>query len=468
MIQNISIFGVTIGQIEKFLVYKFCPALFFICIILFVYGELKNRKTKKIKELKKARKKHGHGIIFGLRRGKEVFSPQNDEGAVGVFSASGTGKTTAVGIPTLRSWKGTSFTIDISGDIYTQCSNMQNKLKFEPESNETIPYNIFGCIDRLTTLEDRYEALEQLAFLIMPNEININENGKYFLDNGRKILTASLIAFYDIQMDFIEICEKIVGSSYKELFSEIDRTNNNLAIMYINSFVGVSEQNVSGCKQSCDDAIKLFATNSKVKRSIHRPNGKEPAIEPQIIENHNIFLVVEDPKLELYSPLLNIITSQLMQYISNRKVNEKSKTILLFLDEFASLKIDSNTILEALRKYRKRKCRMMIMTQSLADLDILYDEKITNAIMSNLKYKVLLGGLGDVRSQKYFADLIGFKDTIKYSKSSNSHDTTQTETEVKEYKIEPAELDRQGKNIAILIHNEADGYLKLKKNYCFK
>lgn len=441
-------------------------AVFLAVVVLFL-DKMKSRKKKKLKELKIARPNKAKGIIFGKQKGKVVYSPAGNEGSIGVFSASGTGKTSAVGIPTLRSWTGTSFTIDISGDICRNCPDMPNKLIFDPESNETNAYNIFGAIDNLNTLDDKNEALEQLAFLLMPDNAT-NDNAKFFADSGRKILTASLIAFYGVGMDFIAICEKIVGSSWIDLFKAIDETRNEIGMMYINSFEGASEANTAGCKQSCDDALKLFATNAKVKKSIHRPKKGEVTIQPKMIENHNIFIIVDDPKLDLYSPLLNIITSQQMQYISNRKVTDISKNILLFLDEYASLKLEAITILEALRKYRKRKCRVMIMTQNLADLDILYGKDTTRAIMANLRFKVLLGGLGETESQRYFADLLGYKKTKKQSKSRNSKQTTLTESEEREYIIEPAELDRQGKNTVILIHPENEGYMLLQKNYYFK
>lgn len=460
----------TFNQIDK-MINEYAPIIAICGLILIVFflilDKINARKKRRLKELKQASPAKAKGIIFGKRKGKVIYSPAGSEGSVGVFSASGTGKTSAVGIPTLRSWTGTSFTIDISGDICKNCPDMPHKLIYEPESPDTVAYNIFGAIDDLKAPEDKNEALEQLAFLLMPDQAE-SDNAKFFKDNGRKIVTASLIAFYWAEMDFIEICEKIVGSGWKELFRAIDETENEAAMMYINSFEGASEQNTAGCKQACDDALKLFATNAKVKKSIHRPIREEITIQPKMIENHNIFVIVDDPKLDLYSPLLNIITSQQMQYISNRKVNDKSKNILLFLDEYASLKLEANTILEALRKYRKRKCRVMIMTQNLADLDILYGKETTRAIMANLRFKVLLGGLGETESQKYFAELIGYKDTTRHSKSSNANTTTHTESEAKEYVIEPAELDRQGKDTVILIHPENEGYMLLKKNYYFK
>lgn len=72
-------------------------------------------------------------------------------------------------------------------------------------------------IDRLNSIEDKNEALEQFAFLLMPDSNTMSDTSRFFQTEGRKILTASLIAFYHQQLDFIEICEKIVFSSWKEL-----------------------------------------------------------------------------------------------------------------------------------------------------------------------------------------------------------------------------------------------------------
>lgn len=426
-------------------------------------------KNRQLKELKKGSRKKAHGIIFGKQGIRLVYSPEDKEGHVGVFSASGTGKTASIGIPTLRAWKGTSYTIDISGDICKNCPDMPHKLVYVPEKSDTIPYNIFSPIDDLTEIEDKYEALEQLAFLLMPEEVNMNDNARFFLVNGRKILTASLIAFYSKGMDFIEIAERIVGSSWQELFRDIDNTENIDAIRYINSFEGANEANTAGCKQSADDALKLFATNGKIKKSIRRPKKGEQAVEPKKIEHNNIFVVVGEDKLSLYAPLMNILTSQLVNYIGTRKVKKNSPSVLLFLDEFGSLKLDSELILDGVRRFRKRRCRIMVLMQNTVDLNLLYGADATRAILSNLKYKVLLGGLGEPESQKYFAELIGYKDSTKHSTSSNAKQTTHTESESKEWVIEPADLDRQGKDTVILIaSDEPEGYMKLKKNYYFK
>ena len=434
-------------------------------VLALVYDQHRKHKQAAVRFGTPAR---AHGVIFGKKGARLAYSPEDAEGHVGVFSASGTGKTSAVGIPTLRSWQGTSYVVDISGDIYRNCPKMPNKLVFEPDNSSTIPYNIFSAIDALKSSEDKNEALEQLAFLLMPEPPQLNENARFFLINGRKILTASLIAFYGDGMDFIPICEKIVSSSWRDLFRAIDATENQNAQMYITSFIGTSEQNTAGCKQSCDDSLKLFATNGHIRRSVRRPMAAETAVEPRKIEENNLFVLITEDKLSLYSPLLNIISSQMMQYIGTRQISTNSPTILLFLDEFGSLKIDADLVLDAVRRFRKRKCRLMLLTQNTVDMELLYGKSATRAILSNLRFKALLGGLGEPESQKYFAELIGYAIAKRKSTTTSNNGSSHTKAESLEWLIDPADLDRQGKNTLLLLSSDFEhGYIRLKKNFYF-
>lgn len=435
------------------------PCLVILGIILFIIAWIIHHPHKKI-QLKKAGKKKAHGILFGKQGLKVVYSPTNQEGHVAVFGGSGLGKTSALLIPTLLNWTGTSFTIDISGDI---CKNvdMPNKLIYEPGNPQSIPYNIFGSIDLLKNEDDQNECLEELAFLMMPDSEKMSDASRFFNSEGRKILTASLIAFYHNGMDFIPICEKIINSSWKDLFNAIDETGNHKAYQYINGFLGTSEQNIAGCKQAADSVLKLFATNERIKRTIRRPALKEPDFTPSKLEKSNVFIVIDDSKLKLYSPLLHIITAQSLEYFSNRPNNSKT-TILFCLDEFASL--GKMEITDALRKLRKKNVRIMMLTQSMADIDLIYGRDERMAMMNNYRFKVILGA-NDTETQEYFAKLIGYKNATRTSTSSNANQTTYTKSETKEFAIEPAELAHLGKKL-ILLH--PNGFMILKKNFYYK
>lgn len=450
---------------EKFFIVIACISLL---LLLFLQGrgKVKSNNQKKLVNLKWGKRGKVHGVIFGRKGNKVLYSETTKEQHCFVCAGTGKGKTSSLLIPTLRSWTGSSLTIDISGDISKNCPNMENKLVFEPEDNQTIPYNVFSIIDKMDNIDKKNEALCQLAILLMPETPNMNDNAKFFLMNGRKILMASLIAFYHENLDFCEICRKVVSSSWQSLFNEIDEIGNQEAILYINGFVGANEANTSGCYQQVCEAINLFATNVNIRNGVRRPSKGEMALEPSYIETSNIFVIVQDEKLELYAPLMNIIVSQFMQYISSRVVNKgTSKTILLALDEYASLHIDSGMILEATRKYRKRLCRLMILTQNLADLIILYGQNVTRGLIGNFDYKVLLGGIGDLESLETFSKLIGYKETKKRSVSRSASGTSRTESEDKEYIIEPSELDRLGDDMILI---SPEGYFRLQKNFYFK
>lgn len=435
------------------------PALVIISLCLVAFVCIVDFKRKN--QLKKAPKSKAHGVIFGKKGFSLVYSPTSQEGHIAVFGGSGLGKTSALLIPTLRSWTGSSFTIDISGDINSNCPNVPHKLVYEPANADSIPYNIFGAIDKMSDKNDQNEALEEIAFLMMPDDDRMSDTSKFFQTEGRKILTASLIAFYHAGMDFIPICEKVVQNGWKDLFQAIDSTNYFPAIQYINSFEGASEQNTAGCKQACDMVLKLFATNEKVKKTIRRPRRDEMDFTPARIEKYNVFIVVDDSKLKLYSPLLHIITAQSLEYFSQRS-NQNKHTILFCLDEFASL--GKMEITDALRKLRKKRVRIMMLTQSMADIDLIYGHDERMAMMNNYRFKVVLGA-SDTDTQEYFAKLIGYQDAKKHSTSSNANQTTHTESEAKEWVIEPADLARLGENLVLL---NPDGYMKLKKNYYFK
>ncbi len=442
--------------------------LILILFILFphfkkIQNHFHKKPSKKMTHLKKRSRKKTQGIVFGRYRfGRLISSPTDAEGHIAVFGGPGLGKTTALLVSTLRTWQGTSLTVDISGDI---CKNIDkpNKMVFEPENPHSTPYNIFGAIDELEDEDEQNEVLEQLALQLLPDAAKSSSSDatEFFTSEGRKILTASFIAFYHKGFDFTKICEMVVDHDYESLFELIKKTQNPNAIRFITSFAGTNEKNTAGCKQAVDKVLKLFATNAKIKKTIRRPNENESSFTPKELEKHNVFIIIDDAKLKLYAPVLRIITSQCMEFFSMRE-NYKKPTILFALDEFASF--GKMEITEALRKLRKKGVRIMTLTQSMADMDLIYGKDERMSMMNNFRFKVVFGA-DDTDTQDYFAKLIGHKQVTKHSKSISDHRVSTTESESKEWVIEPENLARLG-NKLLLLH--PDGYLFLKKNYYFK
>ena len=420
------------------------------------------------------------GIIFGKSDDLLVCSPENEEGHVAIFGGTGLGKTLAILVQTLRKWRGTAFVIDIAGDI---CKNvdMPNKLIYEPENPESTPYNIFAEIDEAEDEDEQNELLATLAHLLMPDVRKDNSTTMFFKTEGRKMCIASLISYYHAGYDFIEICRIIIKSDWETLLADIAEQGNDTAIQFISSFIGTKGENTAGCKQALDKAINLFAFSKKLKRNIRRPKPGEQHISPDKLEEHNVFVVLDDAKLKVYAPLLHVITAQSLNYMSKR-VNYSGKTILFCLDELATYgRID---LTEALRKLRKKRVRVMVLTQSMADMDLIYGWDERKVMMDNFAFTVILGS-DDPNTQEPFSKKIGERTVIKTRKSTTKRPittvkqsqllpgnefivhgtevtTTEHEYEQVERIISPAELGRLGDDLILLTR---DDYMRLKKNF---
>lgn len=414
------------------------------------------RKTipKLNSSIKIVTKSKAQGIIFGKAYGFFLaVSDCKSEGHIGVLGGSGIGKTSSILIPTLQSWtsnkNNSSFVIDISGDIEKNIET-NNKLVFDVDNPNTIPYDVFSSIDRLMDKDDQIEALQQLGILLRPiTQADIKSGGgKYYAEGAQCIIQAMLITGYFHGADFCQICEMICSCDQQQIISDINNVGETDAMKIITPYTAETDI-VDGCYNAARKAVRLFATNKKIKRSVRRPKDFEKSFSPSEIEHTNCFIKLPHNRLKLYEPLTHIIVAQTLDFFMSRPLNY-DKQLLFALDEMASLgKLE---LLEALRTYRKCGVRIMLLTQSNADIDLIYSKEERTSMINNFKYKVILSA-EDTESQKFYADLIG--------KETKSDDYSSRE----QYIIKPEKLGRL-RNKLVLIYPE--GHMILKKNYYFK
>lgn len=446
------------------LIHRF--TLFAILALVLVFGAITVRtilrRYPRSSKLKIAPDGKANGIIFGKPFPFfRVYSPSNDEGHIIVLGGSGLGKTTSLLIPTLRSWKGAVFCIDISGDI---CLNIPGeKLVFDPfGANGTIPYNPFYLIDQLQSTEEQDAALERMANLLIPAEPGTVGDGNYFLNGARAILAACLIAGYHAGKDLPTICHTIVSTPYQDLFSLIDRSGSKQACTFINGFEGNNEKNVSGCYQKCSSAIGLFARNCHVREALRRPVPGEPSITPKDLDDKRVFVVIPIELLEQAAPLSLLITQQVIEYVHTRPLYSPVP-LLMALDEFSSLgRLD---LLPAFRTARKHRVRIMILTQSLADIDLAYGALTRRSIMENCLFRVILGA-ADHETQLYLAELVGKAETVRETTRFEGLFTpSRSYTTEQQYQISPQDFACLGDDLIVL---HPAGFSLLKKAFFFK
>lgn len=450
------------------------PFVIFFLLILAVIAGLK-RKAK-MGSLKLASRKKACGIIFGLiltwRGPKVVYSPINAEGSVIVWGTSGAGKTSSILRNTINSIKGsaTTFAIDISGDIVSTII-IKNKIVFGPNAENSAAYSVFAPVDRIMHAKNipeeikRPKVIEQLikiaSQMIPILKDGEAEGGVVFFNNGaHDIIAASLIAGYFDGMDFCDICLSIYKHSWRKHFEWIDRMECEEASDLLGQFEGIKDEHKSGCMGTAKSTVQCIASNTNVRSFLHRPkqiNGvNEPYYTPRLLEKYSVFYVVNDGEdFDLYAPLTRLVISQTMEYLQNRDMKKANHTILLTLDEYSSLNMAKETTAAA-KKYRKKKVRLLVLTQSIADMDLMTRQGNTasRATIDNFPYLVVMAAQ-DPESQLYFANMLG-KHEVAVKDSQGNYVTKE------KYWINPPEF-RKFKHHFLLIHDS--GHMILGKCY---
>lgn len=102
------------------------------------------------------------GVVFGKLGSKYVTMPESTDGHILAVGGAGSGKTAAIAIPTLMTWKGRVFAIDIKGELYEKTrkarSGAQIKV-FNPTDCNASSYDPFYVLKHTDDISGEARAL---------------------------------------------------------------------------------------------------------------------------------------------------------------------------------------------------------------------------------------------------------------------------------------------------------------------
>ena len=381
----------------------------------FTWGDfLKDKQTKTTNPIIKDLESES-GFIFGKQKGKWLAKHESIDGHILVIGGAGSGKSSCLAIPSLDSWKERVFAIDIKGELLEKCTRNPDKVKvFNPQDVNSYGYDPFWALDESDHIA---QDIKDITLAIMPTPPDVKD--PFWIESAQNVLNGSLSHFYSLGYNFIDSMEKIVSTPIQTLIGEIMNGQNTLAKMFVAQLVDQKPETLSGIATELSNKIMLFATDSSISNALSRPNR----ITPHDLENgYDVFISIPEHKLEQWKSLLTLINNQFLKHFEKRSETD-SKPILFLLDEFARLgKIDA--ILNGLATLRSKKITIAILTQSLAQLDLIYGKESRQVIADNCSYKAILKAT-DADTQEYFSKLVGTYDKIKKSSSANFEQYTQ-------------------------------------------
>ena len=179
-------------------------------------------------------------------------------------------------------------------------------------------------------------------------------------------------------------------------------------------FDGMASETLSSVFATLSSKTMIFASDPDIMRCFNSDRVIRP--EDLLDGSTTIFLQIPEHRLEVYRNVTQLIIGQFLKFWEQQP-DGSAPRVNFILDEFFRLgKLSS--VENGLATLRSKGVRIHAITQSLAQIEQLYERVGARALADNFTVKVLLGAT-EPESQKYFADLIGSYDKAMRSTSSS-------------------------------------------------
>lgn len=349
------------------------------------------------------------GFIFGRLQTNFVRKAVSMDGHILTIGGAGSGKSSCVAIPSLMSWESRVFAVDIKGELYEKTKGHRPNIKvFNPMKSDSDGYNPYYL---LAQSRNPVQDAREIALAIIPKPENIKE--PFWIESAQNIFTGAILHFFNEGFTFIQTIRAIQSTPIEKLVSILHSSPTEDARYFVNQLVGMDIKTLSGVFSEVSNKIMAFATDPDLKACL----SKDHCVTPENIERgYDVYLNIPEHKLEQWKGLLTLIINQFLKHFE-RRPDTDAAPVLFLLDEFSRLgKIE--TVIHGLATLRSKKVTICVLTQSLAQLDVIYGKEQRQVIADNCQYKAVLNAT-DADTQDYFSRLVDTFDKVKYSKSAN-------------------------------------------------
>ncbi len=332
----------------------------------------------------------GNGIVFGKKEGNVIEKPSSQDGHVLFVGGSGTGKSSANAIPTLLRWNGTGLTIDIKGELSKKTAHLHdNSIIFSTEE-KLARYNPLEFIKEM-------EDVQEMGRIMFPKP----EKGEPFWSQCAQSVFASACWEYRYTKSFSEVAQWLCSEPDQEIIETLLDSDELETKMLANTVANIKPETLGTVFAELRGKLMTIAIDKNIQ---YATSGSD--FSPESIEENMIYLQVSEKRLKQYGELFGIMVGQYLRYLTGR-VEGQSPPILVMLDEFPRLG-EMSGIVDGLATLRSRNVHLVLMIQSLAQLDDTYSKDKRRVIVDNCAYKLVLLAT-DTDTQKYFSEMAGNK-----------------------------------------------------------
>lgn len=344
---------------------------------------------------------HRYQVNFATSKGN--FKLDNIKRGVSVIGSAGSGKTESVVYGFLKHFKKENF----CGVIHDYKDFELTEMAYSLYKNGQIPFKVISfdkITHRVNPIAPRYleteESVNEVSRVLIENLLEHRESGstgtsKFFNDAAEGLIGGLIWKLKTSYPKFCTLPHLIAIYQYLDTdsliqFLETNTTSRAMADAFISG--KDSEKQTAGVKSTLANALKRIST----QRIFMVLSEDEVPLNINSKKNPCIIAIVNNPKYETsYSPVIATIIHTITKQMSVRN----SEPSFLLMEEAPTIRLlNMHRIPATLRSYGISTVYVM---QDKIQNDMMYGEKASRAILSNLSYQ-FFGKVNDPDTAKYY------------------------------------------------------------------
>ncbi|HEA30713.1 MAG TPA: type IV secretory system conjugative DNA transfer family protein [Leeuwenhoekiella sp.] len=334
---------------------------------------------------------------------KGSFKLENVKRGASIIGSAGSGKTESVVYGFLKHFQKKGF----CGIIHDYKDFELTEMAYPLFKDGDIPFKVISfdkIIHRVNPIAPRYleneESVNEVSRVLIENLLEQRESGtsgttKFFNDAAEGLIGGLIWKLKTTYPQFCTLPHLIAIYQYLDTdsliqFLETNTTSRAMADAFISG--KDSERQTAGVKSTLANALKRIST----QRIFMALSADEVPLNINNEENPAVISIVNNPKFETsYSPVIATIVHTITKQMSVRN----SKPSFLLMEEAPTIRLlNMHRIPATLRSYDIATVYVM---QDKIQNDMMYGDKASKAILSNLSYQ-FFGKVNDPETAKYY------------------------------------------------------------------
>lgn len=297
---------------------------------------------------------------------------------------------------------------DPSGELWDKTANYQKSIgrapvRFSPLGNDAMYDLLEQCKDdrEVKKLAQNILINGDLTFRI---DTGAKLDGAEWMNMAQPLLTAALLYIKDKKGTIGDAIELLIDNTEEELATVFLSQKKSIQRQYKLFLLALeSPKTASSIKITLGTKAQLF-----FDETIDR-NSRKTDFKASDLREKPIALYINYPEIEAgyLAPYLACFYTQFIDQL----MRIKGIPVIFFLEEMANIG-HINNFSSIISVCRKRGMPFVCCLQSLTQLNQLYGEDNAMNILNNLKTKIILPGLSDLKALEYISKLCGNKEIM--------------------------------------------------------